>query len=47
MNRKDVVTGFDIVSWHLSRAGKESHENLVRIALVPAKIQTGHLNTNL
>jgi hypothetical protein len=27
---KDVVTGFDILSWHLSGTAKESHENPVR-----------------
>jgi hypothetical protein len=42
-----VVTGFDILSWHLSGTAKEDHENPVRIAPVPAKIQTGHLNTSL
>jgi hypothetical protein len=42
-----VVTGFDMLSWHLSGTAKESHENPVRIAPVSAKIQTGHLNTSL
>jgi hypothetical protein len=42
-----VVTGFDILSWHLSETAKESHEYPVGIAPVPAKIQTGHLNTSL
>jgi hypothetical protein len=37
---KDVVTG-------LSGTVKENHENPVRIAPVPAKIQTGHLKTSL
>jgi hypothetical protein len=42
-----VVTGFDVLSWHLSETAKESLENPVRIAPVPVKIQTGHLNTSL
>jgi hypothetical protein len=42
-----VMTGFDILSWHLSGIAKKSHENPVRIAPVPAKIQTGHLNKSL
>jgi hypothetical protein len=37
-----VMTGFDIPSG----TAKESYENPVRIAPVPAKIQTGHLNTS-
>jgi hypothetical protein len=41
-----VVIGFEI-SWHLCGTNKESHENPVRIAPIPAKIQTGHLNTSL
>jgi hypothetical protein len=29
---KDVmVTGFDILSWHMSGTAKESHDNLVKI----------------
>jgi hypothetical protein len=44
---KDVVTRFDILFWHFSGTAKESHENPVRIAPVSAKIQTGHLNTNV
>jgi hypothetical protein len=32
-----VVTGFDILSWHLSGTAKESYENPVRKAPVSAK----------
>jgi hypothetical protein len=41
-----VVTGFDNTILAFGTV-KESHENPVRIAPVPAKIQTGHLNTSL
>jgi hypothetical protein len=42
-----VVTGFELLSWHLSGTAKESHENPVRIAPANLLCLRGEIDYNM